>query len=129
MKKSHVKSVSPDKVCELLDAFFGPSLRSSQELSGVLLLEVINRLLKLNLSGSKWMDLHKFLEVEESFSNGKLVAATRRCQKVLELISVWQLQYNLVNLTKGLRVYVLQVLALKYGLEEELTDLTHIRVL
>lgn len=52
LQEGHVKAISADEVGKLLDRCLRPSLDSTQELPRVLLLELINRLLELNLSGA-----------------------------------------------------------------------------
>lgn len=50
---------------EFLNALLWPSLDAFEELSLVLVMELLNASLKLNLSRSEWMNLLEFLQIEE----------------------------------------------------------------
>ena len=75
LQECDVKPIGLDEVRKLLDALLGPSLGTSEELSGVFLLEVIDRLLEFYLSCAKGMNLHELLKVEESLRDREFVTA------------------------------------------------------
>ena len=75
------------------------------------------------------MYLHKLLKVEESFRDRELVTAAGGSEEVLELVPIWQLQYNFVDFSQRLRVNVLKVFSLQYRLKEQLSDLAHVGTL
>jgi hypothetical protein len=123
LQEDQVKAVASQMVSESLNALLWPSLDALQELALVLVMELLDAALELDLCGSQWMYLLELLKVEEGLRHRELVAASRRGQEALELRSVRQLQDQLVDLSEGLGIYVLELFPLQYGFHEELPDL------
>ena len=88
LKVGYIEAALPDVVRELLNTLLGPSLGASEELPGVLLLELFNRLFELDLRSSEWVDLHKLLQIEERLGYTQLVTAAGGSQEVLELVPI-----------------------------------------
>ena len=129
LQEGELEAVAPNVVSEPLDALLRPSLDALQELTLVLVVELLDAPLKLDLCGTQWVDLLELLQVEESLGDGQLVTATRGGQKALELGSVWQLQDELVDLPQRLRIHILELLPLQDSLHEELSHLADVALL
>ena len=66
LQEGEIEAILPDVVSEPLDALFRPSLDALQELSLVLVVELLDAPLELDLCGAQRVDLLEFLQVEES---------------------------------------------------------------
>ena len=129
LQEGDIEAETPNVVSEPLDALLRPSLDALQELTLVLVVELLDAPLKLDLCGTQWVDLLELLQVEESLGDGQLVTAVRGGQEALELRSVWQLQDELVDLPQRLRIHILELLPLQDGLHEELPHLADVALL
>lgn len=129
LQKFHVESMLSNEVCQLLNLLLWPLLDTLQVLPLVPIVEILNRLFKLNLSRAKWMDLHELLQIEEGLRDRKLVTAPTRCKEWLELFPCRQFEDYLVDLTQWNRINKLVVFSIKDRLHKELSYSLHIAVL
>ena len=118
-----------DVISKLLDGLLRPLLDTPQELPLVPLVKVFDRLLKFNLSGTQWMNLHELLEVEERLRNRELVSTACRGEEAFKLGSVRQLQDNLVHFSQWLRINEDAVLSVQNSRQEHLSHLVDVGVL
>lgn len=89
LQEGKLQTVAPDVVSEPLHALLWPSLDALEELSLVLVMELLDASLELDLSGAKWVDLLELLQIKESLRDGQLIAAARGRQEALEFGAVW----------------------------------------
>ena len=129
LQEGELEAVAPNVVSEPLDALLRPSLDALQELTLVLVVELLDAPLKLDLRGAEWVDLPELLQIEESLGDRQLVAAARGGQEPLEPGSVGQLQEELVDLPQRLRIHILELLPLQDGLHEERPHLVDVGLL
>ena len=66
LKEGEVQAVASDVVSKSLHTLLWPSLDALQELSLVLVVELLDAPLELDLCGAQRVDLLEFLQVEES---------------------------------------------------------------
>jgi hypothetical protein len=105
----------------LLDTF--------KEFTLVPLVEVFNTLFELDLSGAERVDLHKLLQVEEGFRDGKLVGAAGTCEERFEFGAGRKLKNHLINFAERFRINELIVFTVEDRLHKESANLLHIAVL
>ena len=121
--------MSSQVIGEFLHALLWPSLDAFEELSLMLVMELLNTSLELDLSSSQRMNLLEFLQIEECLRDRQLVAASRRGQETLELGPIRKLKDEFVDLPQWLWVHVFEFFPLKDCLHEEGSHLVDVAVL